>query len=128
MRGRPSGPAEEPETEFVDEDRRSFLNIYGKAALVAPPVITMLLATSMSSRAIAQSTGGIPGGGGGGGGGGAGVPIALIGAEGAAIGAAHTGAPAVVPVQDVAPVAPPPPLIEQPPPAPLPPPPTPERG
>lgn len=127
MRGRRSSPAEEPEAEFVDEDRRSFLNIYGKAALVAPPVITMLLATSMSSRAIAQSTGGIPGGGGGGGGGGVGIPIAVVGAGGSALAAAPHAAPAVLPVQEVAPVVAPPP-IPQPPPMPLPPPPAPERG
>jgi hypothetical protein len=42
-------------------DRREFLSKYGKAALVAPPIITMLLSTSMSSPAIAQSTGGDPG-------------------------------------------------------------------
>ncbi len=41
-------------------DRREFLSKYGKAALVAPPAITMLLSTSMSSPAIAQSTGGGP--------------------------------------------------------------------
>jgi hypothetical protein len=40
-------------------DRREFLSKYGKAALVAPPAITMLLSTSMSSPAIAQSTGGL---------------------------------------------------------------------
>ena len=42
----------------VGEDRREFLSKYGKLALVAPPVITVLLSTSMSSPAIAQSTGG----------------------------------------------------------------------
>lgn len=37
------------------EDRREFLSRYGKLGLVAPPAITMLLSTSMSSPAIAQS-------------------------------------------------------------------------
>ena len=42
----------------VNEDRRDFLTKFGKAAIVAPPVITMMLSTSMSSPAIAQSVGG----------------------------------------------------------------------
>jgi hypothetical protein len=42
----------------IGEDRREFLSKYGKLALVAPPVLTVLLSTSMSSPAIAQSTGG----------------------------------------------------------------------
>jgi len=48
------------ESDRAGTDRREFLSVYGKAALVAPPVITMLLSTSMSSPAIAQSTGGDP--------------------------------------------------------------------
>lgn len=47
-------------------DRRQFLGAAGKFAVVAPPVMTMLLATSMNSPAIAAS--GTGGGGGGGGG------------------------------------------------------------
>lgn len=42
------------------EDRRAFLGKFGKVALVAPPAISMLLSTSMSSAAIARSTGGPP--------------------------------------------------------------------
>jgi hypothetical protein len=44
--------------EATDCDRRAFLNTYAKAGLVAAPVITTLLATSLSSPAIAMSTGG----------------------------------------------------------------------
>ena len=43
---------------FAEEDRRTFLTKFGKAAIVAPPVVTVLLSTSMSSPAIARSTGG----------------------------------------------------------------------
>jgi hypothetical protein len=51
------------------QDRREFLNTFGKAAVVAPPVITGLLSTSMASPAIAASTGGVtPSGSGGSGG------------------------------------------------------------
>ena len=46
-------------------DRRAFLSTYGKVALVAPPVLTALLSTSMSSPAIAQSAGSSGGSGGG---------------------------------------------------------------
>ncbi len=45
--------------QAAGEDRREFLSKYTKLALVAPPVITMLLSTSMASPAIAASTGGI---------------------------------------------------------------------
>jgi hypothetical protein len=41
----------------AEDDRRAFLSKFGKAALVAPPAITMLLSTSMSSPAIARSAG-----------------------------------------------------------------------
>ncbi len=44
--------------ERAEADRREFISKFGKAALVAPPVITMMLSTSMTSRAIAQSVGG----------------------------------------------------------------------
>lgn len=44
----------------ADEDRRAFITKFGKIALVAPPVVTMLLSTSMSSPAIARSVGGSP--------------------------------------------------------------------
>ena len=48
---------EKPQLESATSDRRSFLTNFGKAAVVAPPVITALLSTSMSSPAIAKSTG-----------------------------------------------------------------------
>jgi hypothetical protein len=47
----------EPE-DALDRDRRAFLGTFGKAAVAAPPVVTMLLSTSMTSPAIAASTGG----------------------------------------------------------------------
>ena len=40
----------------VSEDRRAFLAAAGKFALVAPPAMTFLLSTTMSSDAIAQSS------------------------------------------------------------------------
>jgi hypothetical protein len=40
------------------QDRRAFLNTFGKAAIIAPPVVTAMLSTSMASPAIAASTGG----------------------------------------------------------------------
>ena len=40
-------------------DRRTFLTNFGKAAVVAPPVVTALLSTSLSSPAIAASAGGV---------------------------------------------------------------------
>ncbi len=58
----------------AEQDRRAFLNLFGKAAIVAPPVVTLLLSTSMSSPAIAASTGGSGGTGGVGGDGGGGPP------------------------------------------------------
>ena len=42
----------------VNEDRRKFLASCGKFAAVTPPAITMLLSTSLSSEAVAASTGG----------------------------------------------------------------------
>jgi len=49
---------EEFDPKVAEDDRRAFLSKFGKAALVAPPAISMLLSTSMSSPAIARSTGG----------------------------------------------------------------------
>ena len=63
---------EKNETEEVANDRREFVKAAGKLALLAPPAMTFLLSTSMSSDAIAAS-GGAPhpqGGGEGGGNGG----------------------------------------------------------
>jgi hypothetical protein len=49
---------EQPETDGMETDRRAFVTTFGKAAIVAPPVITALLSTSLASPAIAKSTGG----------------------------------------------------------------------
>jgi hypothetical protein len=115
-------PADKIPGEPIDESKRNFLSVYGKAALIAPPVITGLLATSMSSPAIARTTGG------GGGGGKAGLGFLL--------GAAPAGVIAAAPREQAVPVresrvlsaeAPPPEEIQVPP-APPPPPPGPERG
>ena len=43
------------------EARRNFLMKAGKFAAVTPPAITLLLGTSLSSRAIAKSSGSKPG-------------------------------------------------------------------
>jgi len=48
-----------------DDDRREFLKSCGRFAATVPPVMTVLLSTSLSSAAIAKSTGGGGGGGGG---------------------------------------------------------------
>jgi|1186.fasta_scaffold232456_1 hypothetical protein len=45
-----------PEND-ADKDRRKFLATCGKFAVVTPPAITMLLSTSLTSDAIAQSGG-----------------------------------------------------------------------
>ncbi len=42
----------------TDEDRRKFLAACGKFAAVTPPAITLLLSTSLTSDAVAQSAGG----------------------------------------------------------------------
>ena len=44
----------EPETE-IDADRRKFLASCGRFAAVTPPALTILLSTSLTSDAIAQS-------------------------------------------------------------------------
>jgi hypothetical protein len=41
----------------VDDDRRQFLAACGKFALVTPPALTVLLSTSLNSKAIARSGG-----------------------------------------------------------------------
>jgi len=111
------------ETASADVDRRAFLSQYGKLALVAPPVVTVLLSTAMSSPAIAQSSGSS---------GGSGAGVLLLG--GAGVGAvpliAGAGRKAPVAAQQVLPEAipaPPAPAIVAPPPPP-PPVPAPERG
>jgi hypothetical protein len=40
-----------------EDDRRSFLKSCGRLAVTVPPVVTMLLSTSLTSPAIAKSTG-----------------------------------------------------------------------
>lgn len=44
------------------EDRRSFLKSCGKFAAVTPPVVSILLSTSLTSDAIARSGGSYGGG------------------------------------------------------------------
>jgi hypothetical protein len=46
-----------------DQARRAFLKKAGRFAVVTPPAITLLLGTSLDSRAIAKSSGGGGGGG-----------------------------------------------------------------
>lgn len=43
-----------------NEDRRDFLKSCGRFAITVPPVMTVLLSTSLTSPAIAQSVGGRP--------------------------------------------------------------------
>jgi hypothetical protein len=46
------------ETGFgAAEDRRDFLKSCGKFAVTVPPVVTVLLSTSLASEALAKSTG-----------------------------------------------------------------------
>ncbi|WEX75059.1 hypothetical protein PYH37_000402 [Sinorhizobium numidicum] len=47
-----------------DEDRREFLKSCGRFAAVTPPLVTMLLSTSLTSDAIAKSGSGKGGKGG----------------------------------------------------------------
>jgi hypothetical protein len=49
-------PSDNDETSLVD-DRRKFLAACGRFAIVTPPALTMLLSTSLNSKAIAQSGG-----------------------------------------------------------------------
>ena len=41
----------------ADGDRRAFLKNCGRYAAITPPAVTFLLSTSMSSKAIAASSG-----------------------------------------------------------------------
>ena len=41
----------------TDNDRRAFLKDCGRYAAITPPAVTFLLSTSMSSKAIAASSG-----------------------------------------------------------------------
>ena len=71
MKGNSMKPTE-PETKLsaAQADRRAFLAAAGKLAVGVPPTLIVLLSTSMSSPAIAQSSGGGNEGGEGGEGGG----------------------------------------------------------
>jgi hypothetical protein len=52
--------SEESKPSRSEEDRREFLKSVGRFAAVTPPVITMLLSTSLTSDAIAASGSGEP--------------------------------------------------------------------
>lgn len=43
--------------ERAEDDRREFLKKAGRFAVITPPAVTFLLSTSMSSKAIASSSG-----------------------------------------------------------------------
>jgi len=45
-------------TDQADADRRKFLASCGRFAAVTPPTITLLLSTSLTSDAVAGSSGG----------------------------------------------------------------------
>jgi hypothetical protein len=47
-------PDLDPQNEH-DDDRRKFLAVCGKFALITPPALTVLLSTSLNSSAIAHS-------------------------------------------------------------------------
>jgi len=51
-------PVERDESNAADEDRRRFLATCGRFAGTVPPAMVMLLSTSLSSKAIAKSSGG----------------------------------------------------------------------
>jgi hypothetical protein len=56
MAGRETRREMPAETEDdADQDRRNFLSSCGKFAAVTPPAITILLSTSLNSKAIARS-------------------------------------------------------------------------
>jgi hypothetical protein len=60
--------------DTASEDRRKFLATCGKFAVVTPPALTLLLSTSLTSTAIAGSSGKHKGNNGRGNGGGDGSP------------------------------------------------------
>jgi uncharacterized membrane protein len=62
-----SDKSPDPQNEH-DDDRRKFLAVCGKFALITPPALTVLLSTSLNSAAIAHSSGSNDGGSGGSGG------------------------------------------------------------
>ena len=56
------------ESKSLEASRRKFLAQCGKFAIVTPPTISLMLATSQQNFAVAASGGSVGGGGGGGGG------------------------------------------------------------
>ena len=50
-------PVNETNETRPEDDRREFLKNCGRFAIITPPAVTFLLSTSMSSRAIAASSG-----------------------------------------------------------------------
>lgn len=104
-------------TDEADASRREFLKKCGGFAVITPPAVTFLLSTSMSSKAIAVTSGvsGIIHHGGGEGL----LAVPILGAGAAA--AAHQPQPVAVAAPPPAPtLAPPPPVAVQPPPPPPP--------
>jgi hypothetical protein len=84
-------PVNEPKPEVESsgvEDRREFLRKAGTFAAITPPVVTFLLSTSMSSRAIAASSGR-----------GRHFPTAAVAAGAAATGTVAAGVPTDQPEQ-----------------------------
>ena len=51
-------PMKRDESTAADEDRRRFLGACGRFAGTVTPAMVMLLSTSLSSKAIAKSSGG----------------------------------------------------------------------
>ncbi len=49
--------SESPVFKKSEEDRRSFLKSCGRFAATVPPAMTVMLSTSLTSNAIARSTG-----------------------------------------------------------------------
>jgi hypothetical protein len=55
---RPDQPAPAEPATPLDDDRRKFLAACSKFAVITPPALTVMLSTSLSSKAIANSGGG----------------------------------------------------------------------
>ena len=55
-----NGPEKRAELVSEAQARRDFLKKAGRFAAVTPPAITLLLGTSLNSKAIAKSSGGHP--------------------------------------------------------------------
>lgn len=52
-----ANPSKPSESTVSATDRREFLSRCGKFAAITPPAVTLLLSTSLTSQAIAQSGG-----------------------------------------------------------------------